>query len=268
MAFLEIRNLSFTYNQKRMVLKHVDLDVRRGEWIAVLGHNGSGKSTLAKTIVGLLRPAEGTVAVDGTILSDETAYDVRRKVGIVFQNPDNQFVGVTVKDDIAFGMENLCIPRAEMEEKIAFYAAKVGMTDYLDKEPSALSGGQKQRIAIAGILAMKTDMIVFDEATSMLDPSSRRELMDYIRTLHAEGLTIVMITHDIEEALLADRLVVLKDGEIVADDVPEALFRRPEALKDARLELPAAIRIYYDIMAAGDMTPALAEVLWRSGSGR
>jgi len=251
-----------------MVLKHIDLSVGQGEWIAVLGHNGSGKSTLAKTIVGLLRPAEGSVTVDGTLLSDETAYDVRRKVGIVFQNPDNQFVGVTVKDDIAFGMENLSVPKEEMLAKIAFYAEKVGMADYLDKEPSALSGGQKQRIAIAGILAMKTDMIIFDEATSMLDPTSRRELMDYIRELHDEGLTILMITHDIEEALMADRLVVLKDGAVFADDTAEHLFKRPEAFREAYLELPAALRIYYELEAAGDMTPTLATTLWRFGSGK
>ncbi len=268
LSFLEIRNLSFSYNQKRMVLKHVDLAVERGEWIAVLGHNGSGKSTLAKTIVGLLRPAEGTITVDGITLSDETAYDVRRKVGIVFQNPDNQFVGVTVKDDIAFGMENLSVPKEEMLQKIAFYAEKVGMADYLDKEPSALSGGQKQRIAIAGILAMKTDMIIFDEATSMLDPTSRRELMDYIKTLHQEGLTILMITHDIEEALMADRLVVLKDGAVFADDTAEHLFQRPEAFREAYLELPSALRIYYELEAAGDMTPPLATTLWRFGSGK
>ncbi|OHE40131.1 MAG: energy-coupling factor transporter ATPase [Tenericutes bacterium GWF2_57_13] len=268
MSFLEIRNLSFSYNQKRMVLKHIDLSVEKGEWIAILGHNGSGKSTLAKTIVGLLRPAEGSITVDGTLLSDETAYDIRRKVGIVFQNPDNQFVGVTVKDDIAFGMENLSVPRAEMIEKIAFFAEKVGMAEYLEKEPSALSGGQKQRIAIAGILAMKTDMIIFDEATSMLDPTSRRELMDYIRELHDEGLTVLMITHDIEEALMADRLVVLKDGAVFADDTAEHLFKRPEAFREAYLELPAALKIYYELEAAGDMTPPLATTLWRFGSGK
>ena len=268
LSFLEIRNLSFSYNQKRMVLKHIDLSVEKGEWIAILGHNGSGKSTLAKTIVGLLRPAEGSITVDGTLLSDETAYDIRRKVGIVFQNPDNQFVGVTVKDDIAFGMENLSVPRAEMIEKIAFFAEKVGMAEYLEKEPSALSGGQKQRIAIAGILAMKTDMIIFDEATSMLDPTSRRELMDYIRELHDEGLTVLTITHDIEEALMADRLVVLKDGAVFADDTAEHLFKRPEAFREAYLELPAALKIYYELEAAGDMTPPLATTLWRFGSGK
>jgi energy-coupling factor transport system ATP-binding protein len=268
LSFLDIKDLCFSYNPKRMVLKHVDLRVDKGEWIAVLGHNGSGKSTLAKAIVGLLHPQTGSIAVDGIVLSDATAADVRSKVGIVFQNPDNQFVGVTVKDDIAFGMENLSVPRLEMEEKIRFYADKVGMLDYLDKEPSALSGGQKQRIAIAGILAMQTEMIIFDEATSMLDPSSRRELMRYIRELHAEGLTIVMITHDIEEALWADRMVVLKDGAVFADDTAEHLFRRPEAFREAYLELPTALRIYYELEAAGDMTPPLADTLWELGSGR
>jgi energy-coupling factor transport system ATP-binding protein len=268
MAFLEIKDVSFSYNQKRMALKHVDLSVHQGEWVAVLGHNGSGKSTLAKTIVGLLQPQEGSIEIDGIRLSEETAYALRRKVGIVFQNPDNQFVGVTVRDDIAFGMENLGFPRAEMLERIDFFAEKVGLKDLLDKEPAALSGGQKQRVAIAGILAMQTQMIIFDEATSMLDPSSRRELMDYIDELHREGLTILMITHDIEEALYADRLVVLRDGEVVAADTAEHLFRNPASFREARLELPTALEIYYEMEKAGTLTLPLGETLWRFGSGR
>ncbi|MFH0993767.1 MAG: energy-coupling factor transporter ATPase [bacterium] len=268
MGYLDIRQLCFSYNAKRMVLKNIDLTVAKGEWIAILGHNGSGKSTLAKTIVGLLRPQSGSVTVDGIELTDATAYEVRKKVGIVFQNPDNQFVGVTVRDDIAFGMENLQIPRAEMLKKIHFYAEKVGMLPFLDKEPSALSGGQKQRIAIAGILAMKTELLIFDEATSMLDPASRRELMDYIKELHREGLTIIMITHDIEEALWADRMVVLKDGAVFADDTAANLFKKPEAFREAYLELPAALQIYYELEQTGDMTPPLAETLWALGSGR
>ncbi|MFA6648345.1 MAG: ATP-binding cassette domain-containing protein, partial [Candidatus Izemoplasmatales bacterium] len=182
MSYIEIQKLSYSYNEKTNVLDDINIDIEKGEWIAVLGHNGSGKSTLAKTLVGLLEPKTGDITIDGRTLGEETAYEIRKKIGIVFQNPDNQFVGVTVKDDIAFGMENLCVPREEMLEKINFYAKKVNMLDFLDKEPATLSGGQKQRVAIAGILAMQSDIIIFDEATSMLDPYSKEELIQYIKT--------------------------------------------------------------------------------------
>jgi energy-coupling factor transport system ATP-binding protein len=262
MAYLDIEHLHFQYSSKRMVLKDINLSINKGEWIAILGHNGSGKSTLAKLIVGLLSPKEGSIIIEGQKLSDETVYDIRKKIGIVFQNPDNQFVGVTVRDDIAFGMENLQIPATEMLEKIDFYAQKVGMEQFLDKEPSQLSGGQKQRIAIAGILAMQTDIIIFDEATSMLDPGSRAELMEYIKELHREGLTIIMITHDIEEALFADRMIILKSGEIYQDCEISVALRHPEWFEEAYLELPTAMRIYYDLRQDGETYQELEEYLW------
>lgn len=243
MSKVFIKDLSFSYNQKRMILKHINLQVQKGEWIAILGHNGSGKSTLAKTIVGLLEPQEGSIYIDDQLLTEKSAYDIRKKVGIVFQNPDNQFVGVTVRDDIAFGMENLCFSKSQMLENIDFYAEKVGVKTFLDKEPSTLSGGQKQRVAIAGILAMKSDIMIFDEATSMLDPYAREDLMKYIKELHKEGLTIIMITHDIEEALLADRVVILKNGEIVLDEVKSKAFLYPQVFEDAFLELPVSLKI-------------------------
>jgi len=262
MGYLDIEHLNFQYSAKRMILKDIQLSIAKGEWVAVLGHNGSGKSTLAKLIVGLLEPSQGTITVEGKLLSGETAYDIRKKIGIVFQNPDNQFVGVTVRDDIAFGMENLQVPADEMLKKIDFYAQKVGMEQFLDKEPSQLSGGQKQRIAIAGILAMQTDIIIFDEATSMLDPGSRQELMDYIKELHREGLTIIMITHDIEEALFADRMIILKAGEIYQDgDIP-TMLQHPEWFTEAYLELPTAMRIYYDLKAQNSVNPELERYLW------
>lgn len=268
MGFIDVQNLNFAYQPKRPILKHIDLTIQKGEWIAVLGHNGSGKSTLAKLLVGLLEPNSGSITIGGIPLNPETAYDVRKKIGIVFQNPDNQFVGVTVRDDIAFGMENLCFPRTEMEKKIEFFADKVGMTPYLEKEPSSLSGGQKQRVAIAGILAMQTEIIIFDEATSMLDPTARKELMDYIRELHREGLTLLMITHDIEEALWADRMILLKDGEIFREGSREELLKEPETFAEAGLELPVGLQIANALKKAGRLTPEMEAHLWESSLRR
>jgi energy-coupling factor transport system ATP-binding protein len=241
MSYIEVKNLYFSYNNKTNVLEDINLKINKGEWIGILGHNGSGKSTLAKAIVGLLEPQQGEITIDGMELNEETAYEIRKKVGIVFQNPDNQFVGVTVRDDIAFGMENLCVEREEMLEKINFYAKKVNMINFLDKEPANLSGGQKQRVAIAGILAMQSEVLIFDEATSMLDPFSREELIRYIRELNKEGLTIIMITHDINEALLADKLLVLNKGKVYAYGKTEDMMKEKQVFIDSHLELPVAL---------------------------
>ena len=243
MSYINIQKLNFSYSKQQHVLKDISMEIDKGEWIAILGHNGSGKSTLAKTLVGLIEPDAGMIEIDGHTLSEDTAYDIRKKIGIVFQNPDNQFVGVTVRDDIAFGMENLCVAREEMLKRITFYAKKVQMEDYLNKEPSELSGGQKQRVAIAGILAMQTDILIFDEATSMLDPSAREELMAYIKQLHRDGLTIIMITHDINEALLADKLMILKNGEVVAFDHASTLMKNKKLFMESHLELPVALDV-------------------------
>lgn len=260
MSYISVKGLSFGYSEKQEVLKNLDIDINKGDWVAVLGHNGSGKSTLAKALVGLIEPNTGRITIDGLELTEETAYDVRKKIGIVFQNPDNQFVGVTVKDDIAFGLENLCIPREEMLKRIDFYAEKVQMEKFLDKEPGELSGGQKQRVAIAGILAMQTDIIIFDESTSMLDPSAREDLMKYIKQLHQEGMTIIMITHDINEALLADKLMILKEGEVVAFDDSKTLMKNKALFVNSHLELPIALDV------AGDLRDKkyheIKETLW------
>lgn len=241
MSYIEVKNLTFSYNDKTNVLEDVNLSIEKGEWIAVLGHNGSGKSTLAKTLVGLLEPKNGEIIIDSKTLNEDNAYEIRKKVGIVFQNPDNQFVGVTVRDDIAFGMENLCVPREEMLKKIDFYADKVNMLSFLDKEPANLSGGQKQRVAIAGILAMQSDIIIFDEATSMLDPFSREELIKYIKTLHKDGLTIIMITHDINEALLADKILVMNQGKVYAFEETSEIMKKRNIFTESHLELPVAL---------------------------
>ena len=263
---IEIKNLSFQYSPKRKVLKQINLSIQKGDWVAILGHNGSGKSTLAKCLIGLLQPTEGEIRIKDTPLSPETVYEVRNHIGIVFQNPDNQFVGVTVRDDLAFGMENLNIPKSEMLERIDFFAQKIGLSALLEKEPASLSGGQKQRVAIAGILAMNTEIMIFDEATSMLDPSARKEVMDYIKKLNQEGLTVIMITHDIEEALFANRMVLLKQGEILAQGTKMDLLRQPHLFKEAHLELPVSLELYYRLKNNPSLTKELEDLLWAFGS--
>ena len=262
MAVIDMKNVSYAYRKGEKALNNVDLKVRKGEWLAILGHNGSGKSTLAKLLVGLLVPDEGSITIDGVPLDFDHIREARRKIGIVFQNPDNQFVGVTVRDDIAFGLENLMIPREEMIERIEHYARKVDMADFLNKEPHTLSGGQKQRIAIAGILAMHTDIIIFDEATSMLDPKGRRMVFDTIEALHKEGVTLLTITHDMKEAVKSDRVVVMKHGEILKIATPAELFKDKETLASAYLEPLVPMRIA-DALAEKDiMNGELEELLW------
>ena len=243
MSMISVKDVSFSYNVKKQGLKNVNIEIEKGEWIAILGHNGSGKSTLAKTLVGLLEPQSGEIHIDGKLLNDDSAYDLRKKVGIVFQNPDNQFVGVTVRDDIAFGMENLCVSREEMLKRIDFFSEKVGMKEYLDKQPANLSGGQKQRVAIAGILAMRSDILIFDEATSMLDPYTRSDLITYIKELHDEGFTIIMITHDVNEAILADKILILNKGEVFAFDETKKLLQNNDAFEQSHLELPVSLQV-------------------------
>jgi len=259
---IKINNLTFKYNANQTALKNINLSVNRGEWISILGHNGSGKSTLSKLLIGLLKPTEGEVFVDGLKLSREHVYDIRKKIGIVFQNPDNQFVGVTVRDDIAFGLENLQVPRQEMLEKIDQFAKKVDMYEFLDKEPSALSGGQKQRVAIAGILAMNTDIIIFDEATSMLDPKGRKMILNYMKELNKEGVTIITITHDMKEAVLSDRIVVLKQGEILTVGKSQDVLQDKATLEKSNLELLLPLEVLYRLDEQKYENKRLKELLW------
>ena len=214
MSIIKITDLSFSYLQDTPVLKDVNLEIEKGEWVSILGHNGSGKSTLSKLIIGLLKADKGEIVVDGITLTEETVYDVRKKIGIVFQNPDNQFVGVTVEDDIAFGMENLQFEKEEMLEKIDLYATKVNMKEYLKKAPHMLSGGQKQRVAIAGILAMNTDIIIFDEATSALDSITELKVMKSISELN-EKHTIIIVAHRISTLKNCNIILQFENGEIV-----------------------------------------------------
>jgi energy-coupling factor transport system ATP-binding protein len=236
MKKLEIRNLSFEYKENTKTLDDVSFSASMGEFICILGHNGSGKSTLAKLIMGLLKPTSGEILIDGVILNEETVEDLRGKLGIVFQNPDNQFVGITVKDDIAFGLENRNVNRDEMLKLIDKYARIVGMENFLDRNPESLSGGEKQRVAIAGALASNPKILIFDEATSMLDPKGVSEVLTTIKAL--KGMkTIIYITHNLNEALLADKLIVMNKGNIILSGTKEEVFKEKEILKSASLDI-------------------------------
>lgn len=241
---VDINNLSFEYEEGAKTIDHISFSVPKGSYTVVLGHNGSGKSTIAKLIIGLLEPKTGDITVDGIHLDEEHLYDVREKVGIVFQNPDNQFIGSTVRDDIAFGLENLCVPTEDMEDIIETYAKKVNMTEFLDHEPTKLSGGQKQRVAIAGILAMHPSIIILDEATSMLDPRGKIEINNLVHELNkTQNMTILSITHDIEEAAFSDYVVLLDNGHIIDEGIPEKVLTQKEKLERIGLDVPFAYKI-------------------------
>lgn len=240
MNILSVKDLSFGYEKDKLVLKNLNFSIEEGQYVALIGHNGSGKSTLSKLIVGLLQLQSGTIEAFGSEITDKNIYEIRQKIGIVFQNPDNQFIGATVRDDIAFGLENHCVPREEMDALIDEFAEKVNMKDFLDKEPIRLSGGQKQRVAIAGVLAMKPSIIIFDEATAMLDPKGKKEIRDYVLKMKAENpkLTIISITHDIDEAYNSDEVIILNEGELFLKGKPEEVFKNEEKLKEINLDLP------------------------------
>lgn len=253
MAILEVKDLSFRYaNQEEDTLQNINLKVEQGEWTAIVGHNGSGKSTLARILNGLQLPTEGTVMVQGVRLTEETIWDIRRQVGMVFQNPDNQFVGSTVEDDVAFGLENIGVPREEMLTRVAEGIQKVGMESFLTQEPHQLSGGQKQRVAIAGLIALRPSIIILDEATSMLDPIGRKEVIDTIEELRQEvGVTVISITHDLEEAARADRIIVMNAGEVFGEGTPDEIFQMGEKLVEIGLDLPFPIILANKLMELG-----------------
>ena len=263
MDIIEIKDLSFSYLENSPVLRDVNITIKKGEWVSVLGHNGSGKSTLSKLIIGLLKADKGDIIVDGITLTEETVHEVRKKIGIVFQNPDNQFVGVTVEDDIAFGMENLCFDREDMLTRIVEYAKKVSMFEYLKKEPHNLSGGQKQRVAIAGILAMNTDIIIFDEATSMLDPLGRDKIMEYIKEINDSGVTVISITHDMKEAVNSDKIIVLKEGQVLACGPTKDILNDKKTLNASNLELLLPLKLLYKLEESGLNNPKLKDLLWQ-----
>ena len=247
---IRVNDLDYSYSQQDHALKGISFEVKDQEWLSILGHNGSGKSTISKLLVGILAPQKGSIYYDDIELTEKTVDKIRNRVGIVFQNPDNQFVGVNVKYDIAFGLENRCVPRSEMQKLIVEYATKVGMQDYLLREPQTLSGGQKQRVAIAGILALNTDVIILDEATSMLDPQGTREIIALIKELKEKyHKTIITITHDLDLARLSDRIIVMKEGNIIADDVPGKIFEQSDLLKSSKLDMPFNLKLYKEVEA-------------------
>ena len=257
-------NLTFRYTTEEgaapTVLDGVSLSIRPGEFVAVLGHNGSGKSTLAKHFNAILLPTAGKVYVDGMdTCNEDHLLDIRRRVGMVFQNPDNQIVASVVEEDVAFGPENLGVPSAEIRERVDEALAAVGMTEYARHAPHLLSGGQKQRVAIAGVLAMRPECIVLDEPTAMLDPVGRREVLDTVRRLNREaGITVVLITHHMDEAAQADRLIVMHDGHIMADGRPEQVFQNVDGLRSLGLEVPEPVALLYELRQSGVDVPLTA----------
>ena len=228
-SIIDVKNLSFRYkeNQNYYDVKDITFHVKRGEWLSIVGHNGSGKSTTVRLIDGLLEAESGEIVIDGQRLTEENVWNIRRQIGMVFQNPDNQFVGATVEDDVAFGLENQGLSRQEMKKRVEEALDLVGMLDFKKREPARLSGGQKQRVAIAGVVALRPAILILDEATSMLDPEGRRELIDTVKGIRKDyDMTVISITHDLEEVAMSDRVLVMKKGEIESTSSPRELFSR------------------------------------------
>ena len=244
MDHVKVNNLSYSYDGEHDAVSNVSFNIEKGSYTTIIGHNGSGKSTIAKLLVGLLEKKSGTIQIEDLELNQDNLIKIRNKIGIVFQNPDNQFIGSTVRDDIAFGLENHCVEQKDMDPIINEYAAKVNMTEFLDSEPTHLSGGQKQRVAIAGVLAMHPDIIIFDESTSMLDPQGKDEIKKFIYHLHEnKELTIISITHDIEEVSSSDHVIVMNDGKVVMDGKPDDVLYRTDELVKIQLDVPFALKL-------------------------
>ena len=252
-SVVKLSHIDFRYYGSEVnSLTDVSLEIKEGEWVAIIGPNGSGKSTLAKIMNGLLVPAAGQVTIKDLTIDEETVWEARRSVGMVFQNPDNQFVGSTVEDDVAFGLENNGVPRQEMITRIEEALAEVRMSEFKDKEPDRLSGGQKQRVALASILALRPDIIILDEATSMLDPNGRQEVIAAIRKIKERfNLTVISITHDLDEASLADRILMMQGGRLVQDKKPEEIFLMGEQLVAQGLDVPFSQKLKDALAARG-----------------
>ena len=252
MKKIEIEHLSFSYDEQIKALDDVSFSIEEGSYTVIVGHNGSGKSTIAKLMIGLMEAQSGIIRVDGTVLKEESVYDIRDKIGIVFQNPDNQFIGATVADDIAFGLENHQVPHDQMQAIIDEFAARVNMSKYLNSEPTKLSGGQKQRVAIAGVLAMRPQILIFDESTSMLDPQGKAEINALVKRIHEEtGITIISITHDIEEMVSSDHVIVMKEGKVVMDGTPAEVLNNEEELIKMQLDIPFSLKFVNEMKKQG-----------------
>ncbi|HEM5102570.1 TPA: energy-coupling factor transporter ATPase [Streptococcus suis] len=253
MNIIEVKNLKYKYNQEdeQYTLNDVSFHVKQGEWLSIIGHNGSGKSTTVRLIDGLLEAESGDIYIDGDVLTVDNVWDKRRLIGMVFQNPDNQFVGATVEDDVAFGLENQGIPLEEMQTRVNEALELVGMADFKTREPARLSGGQKQRVAIAGVVALRPKIIILDEATSMLDPEGRLDLINIVREIKdRHGMTVISITHDLDEVALSDRVIVMKQGQVESISSPGELFIR-EDLVDLDLDKPFTTELATSLRQAG-----------------
>ena len=252
-SVIDVKNLSFRYkeSQEYYDVKDITFHVKRGEWLSIVGHNGSGKSTTVRLIDGLLEAESGEIVIDGQRLTEENVWNIRRQIGMVFQNPDNQFVGATVEDDVAFGLENQGLSRQEMKKRVEEALALVGMLDFKKREPARLSGGQKQRVAIAGVVALRPAILILDEATSMLDPEGRRELIETVKGIRKDyDMTVISITHDLEEVAMSDRVLVMKKGEIESTSSPRELFSRND-LDQIGLDYPFANQLKHSLNQNG-----------------
>lgn len=252
-SVIDVKNLSFRYkeSQEYYDVKDITFHVKRGEWLSIVGHNGSGKSTTVRLIDGLLEAESGEIVIDGQRLTEENVWNIRRQIGMVFQNPDNQFVGATVEDDVAFGLENQGLSRQEMKKRVEEALALVGMLDFKKREPARLSGGQKQRVAIAGVVALRPAILILDEATSMLDPEGRRELIETVKGIRKDyDMTVISITHDLEEVAMSDRVLVMKKGSIESTSSPRDLFSRND-LDQIGLDNPFANQLKHSLSQNG-----------------
>ena len=252
-SVIDVKNLSFRYkeNQEHYDVKDITFHVKRREWLSIVGHNGSGKSTTVRLIDGLLEAESGEIVIDGKRLTEENVWNIRRQIGMVFQNPDNQFVGATVEDDVAFGLENQGLSRQEMKKRVEEALDLVGMLDFKKREPARLSGGQKQRVAIAGVVALRPAILILDEATSMLDPEGRRELIDTVKGIRKDyDMTVISITHDLEEVAMSDRVLVMKKGSIESTSSPRELFSRND-LDQIGLDDPFANQLKHSLSQNG-----------------
>ena len=252
-SVIDVKNLSFRYkeSQEYYDVKDITFHVKRGEWLSIVGHNGSGKSTTVRLIDGLLEAESGEIVIDGQRLTEENIWNIRRQIGMVFQNPDNQFVGATVEDDVAFGLENQGLSRQEMQKRVEEALDLVGMLDFKKREPARLSGGQKQRVAIAGVVALRPAILILDEATSMLDPEGRRELIETVKGIRKDyDMTVISITHDLEEVAMSDRVLIMKKGSIESTSSPRELFSRND-LDQIGLDDPFANQLKYSLSQNG-----------------
>ena len=252
-SVIDVKNLSFRYkeSQEYYDVKDITFHVKRGEWLSIVGHNGSGKSTTVRLIDGLLEAESGEIVIDGQRLTEENVWNIRRQIGMVFQNPDNQFVGATVEDDVAFGLENQGLSRQEMQKRVEEALDLVGMLDFKKREPARLSGGQKQRVAIAGVVALRPAILILDEATSMLDPEGRRELIETVKGIRKDyDMTVISITHDLEEVAMSDRVLVMKKGSIESTNSPRELFSRND-LDQIGLDDPFANQLRHSLIQNG-----------------